>query len=138
MKRLRHLRWLGRRVVRSDPAAVPFKRDSFDAIVCSQVLEHLPDTSHLLDSLTSTLREGGIILVGVHGWDSWVWRLEERLYRFLMGAEEDRHYRQTTPGEVAEDLEKLGLSIVSRKRVGAWETIITARRGPVDPPSDPS
>ena len=129
LKRLRHLRWLGRRVVRSDPMRLPFRDGAFDAIVCSQVLDHLPETDLLLESLSSALAEDGLLIVGVHHWGSWVWKVVERLYRFVFGAEEDPHYRRSSPAKVRRELERLDLTFLGVDRVGSWERLIVARKG---------
>ncbi len=38
---------------------LPFKNDHFDAVVCTQVLEHVPEPSKVLDELHRVLRSGG-------------------------------------------------------------------------------
>lgn len=128
LKRLRHLRWLGRRVVRGETSGLPFREGAFDAIVCSQVLEHLPDTGSLIDDLAPLLGEEGILIVGIHGWDSIVWRITERLYRWVFGSEEDRHYRRLRPEDVRRDLEAAGLTLSGGDRIGGWETLIVAKK----------
>lgn len=39
--------------------------DSFDVVICEQVLEHLPDVSVPMATLARVLRPGGILIVGV-------------------------------------------------------------------------
>jgi len=42
---------------------LPFKEDSFDGVVCSHVLEHVPDDSILIKELHRVLRPGGIAVI---------------------------------------------------------------------------
>jgi len=45
--------------------ALPFAAHSFDAILCTQVLEHVPDAEHFLAELVRVLRPGGTLLLSV-------------------------------------------------------------------------
>jgi ubiquinone/menaquinone biosynthesis C-methylase UbiE len=43
----------------SDITAIPEPDESFDAILCSEVLEHVPEPTHALDEFTRLLKRGG-------------------------------------------------------------------------------
>lgn len=47
----------------SDITAVPEPDNSFDAILCSEVLEHVPDPVSALEELTRLLKKGGTLLI---------------------------------------------------------------------------
>jgi SAM-dependent methyltransferase len=47
----------------SDITAIPAPDASFDALLCSEVLEHVPDPSKALDEFTRLLRPGGILIL---------------------------------------------------------------------------
>lgn len=49
--------------VQVDITAMPFEDASFDAIICSHVLEHVPDDRRAMDELWRVLRPGGWSLV---------------------------------------------------------------------------
>ncbi len=51
------------RFTRGSLSALPFASDSFDAVYCVEVLEHLPDTSLALRELARVLKPGGTLLV---------------------------------------------------------------------------
>lgn len=47
----------------SDITAIPASDASFDAILCSEVLEHVPEPTHALDEFTRLLRPGGKLIL---------------------------------------------------------------------------
>jgi SAM-dependent methyltransferase len=47
----------------SDIAAIPAPDESFDAVLCSEVLEHVPDPTRALDEFARLLRPGGKLII---------------------------------------------------------------------------
>jgi SAM-dependent methyltransferase len=47
----------------SDIAAIPAPDESFDAILCSEVLEHVPDPTRALDEFARLLKPGGRLIL---------------------------------------------------------------------------
>ena len=60
-----------------DATRLPFADDQFDAVICSEVLEHLPDYRAALREIRRVLRPGGMFCATVpHAWPERVcWRL---------------------------------------------------------------
>jgi methionine biosynthesis protein MetW len=56
-------------------AELPFPPDSFDVVVCADVLEHLPDPAEALASVSQFCRPGGAIVVSVPNVANWEARL---------------------------------------------------------------
>ena len=54
--------------VRGTAYALPFADDTFDYVVCAEVLEHLPQDSRAMVELTRVLKPGGLIAVTVPRW----------------------------------------------------------------------
>lgn len=54
--------------VRGDALCLPFADDTFDRIICSEVMEHLPNDTGALAELVRVLKPGGIIAVTVPAW----------------------------------------------------------------------
>jgi SAM-dependent methyltransferase len=44
-------------------AALPFKEGSFDTVLCTQVLEHIPNPQHLMEEMARVLRPGGRLVL---------------------------------------------------------------------------
>jgi len=48
--------------VQGDAEALPFENDSFDAVLCSELLEHVPSPPKVLNEVQRVLRNGGVFL----------------------------------------------------------------------------
>jgi len=46
-------------------SALPFQKESFDLVVCSHILEHVPDPGELVSEVNRVLKPGGGFIVGV-------------------------------------------------------------------------
>ncbi len=68
--------------------ALPFASESFDALVCSHVLEHLPNPEHQIQEILRVLRPGGIFLMGVPM--SWWWTRWLRVHALPLVVPEKR------------------------------------------------
>ena len=61
-----------------DGNALPFKNDTFDSVVSTQVFEHVPNPDELLDEVFRVLRVNGLFLISV----PFVWDEHEQPYDF--------------------------------------------------------
>ncbi len=52
-------------VVQGDALHLPFQDETFDRVICSEVLEHLPDDVAAMNELARVLRAGGTMAVTV-------------------------------------------------------------------------
>jgi SAM-dependent methyltransferase len=62
------------RCVLGDVEAMPFEEDAFGTVVCTEVLEHVPDPRRALAEIRRVLVPGGVLIGSVPA-RSWVWRL---------------------------------------------------------------
>jgi len=87
--------------------ALPFADDTFDKIICSEVLEHIPDYRAALREIERVLKPGGLFCASVpRRWpEKLCWMLSEGYYNTPGG-----HIRIFRAAALREDIEKLGFS----------------------------
>lgn len=55
----------------SDATRLPLRENSFDWVVCSEVIEHVQENAKILSEVRRILRGGGIFIVTTPNWISW-------------------------------------------------------------------
>jgi SAM-dependent methyltransferase len=110
------LRQFGRRTVHVDAHAptatvradflhaLPFAAGSFDAALCTEVLEHVPDDRALLAELARVLKPGGVLVVTV-----------PFMFRYHPDPED---YRRYTPVGLRAELVRAGFTVERAHGVG--------------------
>jgi SAM-dependent methyltransferase len=68
--------------VSADALELPFSDATFDRIICSEVLEHIPNDTVAIEELVRVLRPGGRIAITVPAWlaEKICWRLNDEYY----------------------------------------------------------
>lgn len=56
-------KWENSHDIISDITSIPVQNDSFDAILCSEVFEHIPDAVVVIHEFARILKPGGILLI---------------------------------------------------------------------------
>jgi SAM-dependent methyltransferase len=84
------------RCVLGDVEAMPFEDDAFGTVVCTEVLEHVPDPRRALAEIRRVLAHGGVLIGSVPA-RSWIWRL-----RFLSSTcpRDEPFHNEYKPDEV--------------------------------------
>ena len=82
--------------VSADALKLPFADETFDRIICSEVLEHIPDDQTAIGELARVLRPGGSIAVTVPAWvaEKICWKLSDEYYAPKAGGGHVRIYRR--------------------------------------------
>ena len=91
--------------------SLPFPDASFDKIICSEVLEHIPDYGQALNEIHRILKPGGTLAVSVpRFWPEWVcWAFSDDYHN-----EPGGHVRIFREGELKGAVESRGLSFFHR------------------------
>jgi SAM-dependent methyltransferase len=86
------------RCILGDVEAMPFEDDSFGTVVCTEVLEHVPEPRRALAEIHRVLAPGGVLIGSVPA-RSWIWRL-----RFLSSTcpRDEPFHNEYKPDEVRE------------------------------------
>lgn len=84
---------------------LPFEDNSFDKIICSEVLEHIPDYQGVLKEIKRVLKPDGILAVSVpRAWPEEIcWRLSKEYHEVEGG-----HIRIFNSTHLRHDIEALG------------------------------
>lgn len=95
----------------ANAGSLPFADDSFDKVICSEVLEHLHDYERALGEIERVLRPGGLFCASVpRAWPERIcWWLSEG-YRSMEGG----HVRIFNARQLREQVEALGLQCYRR------------------------
>ncbi|MCL6416515.1 methyltransferase domain-containing protein [Aestuariirhabdus sp. Z084] len=95
----------------SDALNLPFADNSFDHVICSEVLEHIPDYQGVLQEINRVLRPDGLLVVSVpRAWPERIcWRLSREYHQVEGG-----HIRIFDSGKLKADIELLGLHCYRR------------------------
>jgi ubiquinone/menaquinone biosynthesis C-methylase UbiE len=101
------------RVVQGDVEALPFEANAFGTVLCTEVIEHIPDPSAALGEFRRVLKPGGV-LVGSVPARSMIWKL-----RFLSSTcpHSEPFHNEYLPDEVREmlagwSIEHIGYSLL--------------------------
>jgi dolichol-phosphate mannosyltransferase len=129
LPKLRFLRNRHSRLVQGSIFALPFPANTFDAVICSEVIEHIPDDPALFQEMTRVLRPGGTLILGTPDYRQRLWWILEWIYgKVLPGAYAHEHITHYTRTGLAERLRVHGYTIQDLQYVGFCEMIFQARK----------
>ena len=128
---IRKLRWLrapGRPLLQADMNRLPFRSGAFGAVVCSEVIEHIPRTQVRLEELVRVIAPGGVLILGTPDYGKRLWRTLEWTYgKLFPGGYIKEHINRYDNAGLRAILEGLGLEVESVRYVGGSEMIFKAR-----------
>jgi dolichol-phosphate mannosyltransferase len=131
LRKLRHARRFQRSLVQASGFALPFPDASFPCVVCSQVIEHVPRESPILQELCRVLRPGGRLILGTPDYGGWQWPLIEAVYaRVAPGAYADEHITHYTRAELTELFGRWNYSLEARRYILNAEMVLVFRKPP--------
>jgi SAM-dependent methyltransferase len=90
---------------------LPFADNAFDHVICSEVLEHIPNYASFLDEIHRVLKPGGLFAVSVPRYfPEWVcWQLSDAYHEVEGG-----HVRIFRTGELKQRIQNLGMKFLTR------------------------
>lgn len=108
-----HASWRWKLALGDVQKGLPYPDASFDAVVCEQVLEHLPDAPRVVGELVRVLAPGGLLIAGVPTFSAPLAFLRRNVvpvFDRLFGVKRD-HVQVFTLGSFRRLLEGAGLTI---------------------------
>ncbi len=130
IRKLRYARKFSKPLVQGSGFDLPFADSSFTCVLCSQVIEHVPKDSTILDELCRVLQPGGRLVLGTPDYANWQWVWIEKLYGFFApGAYADEHISHYTRNELIGFFEKKGFRLEAIRYILQGELILAFRKG---------
>ena len=115
-------------LVRGSGFALPFPDASFPCVLCSQVIEHVPKDSPILDELCRVLAPGGRLVLGTPDYANWQWVYIEKLYGMVPGGYKDEHISHYTNSELVRIMGARGLALEEERYILRGELIQAFRK----------
>lgn len=123
INRLRYKRCPFRTLIQASVYNLPFKDESFEATILSQVIEHLPKDPKILDETVRVTKKNGIIIIGTPDYST-RWALIEKIYKFIHPRGfEDRHITNYTKSSLIEEMGKRNCKLVEYEYIFGSEII---------------
>ena len=129
LKKLRYLRETNSLLVNGRLQQLPFTDCSFEQVICSEVIEHIPEEPSVFQELARVLKPGAILVIGTPDYSRASWRILEWLYaRILPRAYAEEHITRYTRKSLEEWLVKSGFRLLDCRYVGHSEMIFKTVR----------
>jgi SAM-dependent methyltransferase len=129
---LRKLRFLHRvhpEVVQASVNALPFPDQSFDTVICSEVIEHIPDHPSVIGELSRVLRPGGTLVLGTPDYGRVLWHIIEWAYgKVAPGGYAHEHITHFDRRGLSTRLEAIGYTNLEYAYVGFCEMILRVKK----------
>jgi glycosyltransferase involved in cell wall biosynthesis len=136
---IRKLRWLrapGRQLVAGSLLELPFANESFDCVICSEVIEHIPTDVIDLTDMVRVLAPGGTLVLGTPDYGRWIWRTLENVYKKVFpSGYATEHINPYTRASLRREIEKMGLTVMDVQYVAGSEMIFNAVKPTLDQPA---
>ena len=129
IKKLRRIAPHTRKVVQATLTHLPFPARAFETLICSQVIEHVPEPLVDWREMNRVLTVGGTLVVGTPDYATIAWPVLERLYGIVHPkGYVHEHINQYTAASLRRALETHGFDELASAYVGGGELIVKARK----------
>jgi ubiquinone/menaquinone biosynthesis C-methylase UbiE len=134
-RKLRYARKFKKLLVVGSGFNLPFADKSFPCVLCSQVIEHVPFDSPILDELDRVLAPGGLLVLGTPDYDHWKWVYIEKVYgKVAPGAYADEHITHYNRQQLIDIFEKRGYKVEATRYILRGELILAFNTGTLAQP----
>jgi dolichol-phosphate mannosyltransferase len=127
--KLRFLRRYAIPLAQGSAFALPFKDDSFDCLISSEVIEHVAFDDALFTEMRRVLQADGTLIIGTPDYATLGWRIIEPVYGLLIpGGYHDEHITRYTQSTLTDILQRHGFEVEETAYVGGSEMILKCRK----------
>ncbi|MBT7290539.1 MAG: glycosyltransferase [Chloroflexi bacterium] len=125
MRKLRYGRKHGKPLFNASVFNLPFKDNTFDCVICSEVIEHVPADKSTFAEMTRVLKPGGRLILGTPDYGRGRWRFTEWVYEHVIpGGYAEEHITHYTQKSLTELMESLGYTSKENHYVFGSELIM--------------
>ena len=129
LKKLRRIQPRISRLVQGTITSLPFADGAFEAVICSQVIEHVPRELVNFAELNRVIAPGGILTIGTPDYATWTWPALEWAYGIVHpDGYVHEHINRYTASSLARELTDNGFAILDKAYVGGGELIYKAEK----------
>ena len=129
LKKLRRISASTRKLVQATLTTLPFRDAAFETLICSQVIEHVPEALVDWREFNRVLAPGGTFVVGTPDYATVAWPLLEYLYGLVHPrGYVNEHINRYTAASLRACLERHGFAVTDAAYVGGGELIYRARK----------
>ena len=130
VRKVRYARKFAVPVIHASGFSLPFPDESFPCVLSSQVIEHVPKDSPMIDELCRVLAPGGRLILGTPDYARREWVYTEKLYgKVAPGAYADEHIAHYTRTELLDMFERRGFTHEATRYILRGELILALRKG---------
>jgi dolichol-phosphate mannosyltransferase len=128
-RKLRFLKPKHDKLLLASTFALPFVDQSFDVVINSQVIEHIPEDPAIMSEMWRVMRPGGTLILGTPDYGRWSWVALEWMYgKVLEGGYAHEHITHYTRQSLADLIKASGFEVLDCQYVGYSEMIFKARK----------
>lgn len=128
-KPLRFRRRTNRWLVNGSVQALPFPDGAFDAVICSEVVEHIPYDPRIFSELERVLSKDGVLIIGTPDYGRWQWRWIEWWYnRLIPRGHGPSHVQRYTGPSLRARLAEFGFEVVEANSICRAELILKCQK----------
>ena len=84
LNKIRYLRRYDQQALVGSVFNLPVKSEEFDCVICSEVIEHIPNDPQWCTELIRCLKPGGLLVLGTPDYGGWSWPTIEWIYGKVM------------------------------------------------------
>lgn len=129
LRKLRYSRRFGHHLIHASGFTLPVPDSSFSCVLCSQVIEHVPKESRILDELCRVLAPGGRLVLGTPDYSRWQWPLIEKVYGLCApGGYADEHIAHYGREELVDLFTSCGFALEATRYICRGELILAFRK----------
>ncbi len=127
--KLRFMKNFGKSLVNGTLFTLPFADQSFDCVICSEVIEHVVYEDRIYAEFNRVLQSRGILILGTPDYDLMIWVAIEMAYKHIIpGGYADEHITHYTSKSLALCAQEFGFKILAKDFILGAEIIFRCEK----------